>query len=367
MLRFAARAASALALAGALVLAATAPAPADPTVTPNAQDLVGLGAQATEGLFTQLSGEYNASLAAAGDVTSSRLHSWDSSGTSNVIVPKYGATTIYRPWSTDTGLKALTYNTKDTVDFVRATRPPKPTDPVDGPTNLPLSFIAVAKDAVSWAAPAGGNAPTTLTPAQLTAIFSCKTTRWSQISPLLPNTVIRPVVSGDVTVDYYGVHGTGLDATGFFLEKIGYAQAVQDLTFDHSCVSVVARENQGTDPILQNPDALVPYSVGRYVGQAYGGHSTPGDEPGVLTPRAINGVVPVTTAHVINPAFTATPFGRMLSAVVRPTEWTAQDAHGTALRAVFGPSGWICQQGQAVVSGHGFQSLPSFVCGTIVH
>ncbi|MFE6869180.1 substrate-binding domain-containing protein [Kitasatospora sp. NPDC057692] len=364
MLRFVARAASALALAGALVLTATAPAPADPIALPNAQDIVGVGAEATESLYTQLSTEYNAFL--AGNTTSPRLYSFDSTGP-NPVFTKYGATAIARPWSTDAGLYALTGTTKDTLDFARATRPPKPTDPVDGATNLPLTFVALAKDAVSWAAPAAGNAPATLTTAQLTAIYSCQITRWSQISPSLPNTVIRPVVSGQLTVDYYGVHGTGLDATIFFLEKIGYAQAVQDLGFDHSCVSVVSRENEGTDPILQNPDALVPYSVGRYIGQVYGGHTTPGDEPGVLTPRSINGVAPVTATQTINPSFTATPFGRMLSSVVRPAEWTAQDAHGTALRAVFGTAGWICRQGQATIRSHGFQSLPSPVCGTIVH
>ncbi|MFD8322016.1 hypothetical protein [Kitasatospora purpeofusca] len=352
----------ALALAAALVLGTTAPAPADPLGLPAAQDLVGVGGQATQSLLDQFSTDYNAALAAGGDTTSPRLTGWDSAGQSP-IVPKYGSSLIYRPFSTDAGVIAMDLFGSTTVNYARAVRPPRPTDPAY------LLFIGMAKDAVSWAAPAGGNAPASLTTAQLASIYACRTTNWRQISPVLPDAVIHPVVSGDVTVDRDGVHGSGLDATSSFLEKIDYARVVaQDPVTDHSCVGVVARENQGTDPLLQDLDALVPYSVGRYVGQAYGGHTTPGDAPGPLTPRGINGITSVnTTTHAINPQFAATPFGRIVSNVVRQNEWTAQNANGAALRAVFGPTGWICGHALTTVRSHGFQPLPGSVCGTVIH
>lgn len=51
----------------------------------------------------------------------------------------------------------------------------------------------------------------------------------------------------------------------------------------------VDRANQGTDAVLHDPNAIVPYSVGHYVGQAFGGHTRPGDEPGVLVPARSTG------------------------------------------------------------------------------
>ncbi|SDS80612.1 ABC-type phosphate transport system, substrate-binding protein [Streptomyces sp. TLI_053] len=360
--RLGARLAPALALASALVLSAGGPALADPASLPNAQDLVGVGAQATESLLSRFATDYNAALTAGGDTTSPRLSGWDSTPAAP-IVPKYGSVTIWRPFSTDAGLMAIDMYTSSSIDYARAARPPRPTDPAY------LNFVAMAKDAVSWASPAGGNAPATLTPAQLVGIYACQITNWRQISPALPDAVIRPYVSGNVTVDRYGVHGSGLDSTSYFLEKIDYARAIgQDQVTDHSCVGVVARENQGTDTVLQDPNALVPYSVGRYVGQAYGGHTSPGDEPGPLTPRAINGVASVnTTAHSINAAFAVLPFGRIVSNVVRQSEWTAQNARGAALRNVFGPAGWICAHTTTTVRDQGFQPLPGSVCGTVIH
>ncbi|MFF2039921.1 substrate-binding domain-containing protein [Kitasatospora sp. NPDC058170] len=366
MLRLAARVAPVLALASALALAAAVPALADPPVPipvppPAATDLVGVGAQVTDPLFNQFSTDYNATLAAAGDTTSPRLYSWDAIGPTT-ITPKTGASPIYRPYNSDAGIIALNATGTTTTDFARSARLPKTGDPAS------TLFVAMAKDAVSWAAPAGGNAPANLTTAQLRGIYTCTITNWRQISSALPDATIRPVLTGHLIVDRLGADGPATDSSGFFLQAINYYPTIWgDRWTDHSCVSVVERENQGTDALLHDPNAIVPYSVGRYIGQVYGGHTRPGDEPGALTVRNLNSVAPVNSIQQISGPFAASPYGRVLFNTVREAEWTGVDAHAVALRAVFGRDGWICRSGLPQIRSHGFLPLPSAACGSSTH
>ncbi|WP_406195590.1 hypothetical protein OH807_07765 [Kitasatospora sp. NBC_01560] len=356
--RLAARVVPVLALAVALGLATTSPALADPPA-PAATDLVGVGAQGTDALLNQLSTDYNAALAAAGDTTSPRLYSWDAYGPTS-ITTKSGAYSMFRPYNSNAGVTALNATTSSTLDFARSARFPAVGDPVS------TLFVAMAKDAVSWAAPTGGRAPASLTTAQLRGIYTCDITNWRQIDPALPDATIHPFLAGYLTVDRLGPSGPMMDSSSFFLRAIGYPLVLDGWT-DHSCVRVVERENQGADAVLHDPDAIVPYSVGRYLGQAYGGHTRPGDEPGALVPRAINGIAPFNPVHTVNGPFAASTYGRILFNTVRQTEWQATDAHGAALRAVFGPSGWICRYGAADLRSHGFLQLPGVACGQALH
>ncbi len=130
------------------------------------------------------------------------------------------------------------------------------------------------------------------------------------------------------------------------------------------------QENQGTDPVLNDPDVVFPYSVGHYVGQVYYGRATTTDAPGPLTVRNVNGIGPVNpNVQTINPTFAATAFGRVLYDVVRQAEWTATDTHGQALRNVFGNLGWICRNSVATVliKTHGFLTVPLGACGSSTH
>ncbi|MFB7474465.1 substrate-binding domain-containing protein [Kitasatospora sp. NPDC056184] len=348
MLRLAARAASALALALVSTLAlTTTPALADPP-QPAATDIVGVGTAITEQLFNQLSTDYNAFLTAAGNTTSPRLYSWDTTGTTP-ITPKTGATSIYRPNTSNAGITALTITTSGTVDFARSTRGPQAGDVSS------TVFVAMAKDAVSWAAPTGGHAPGSLTTGQLSDIYACNVTNWRQIDPALPDATIKPVlpiISSEVRQMFLRSVGlTGLPGVG-------------------NCVVSGVEENQGTEAFLHDPDVLVPYSVGRYVGQVYGGHARPGDEPGALVPRAVNGIAPVDTSNrQISQPFAATAFSRVLYNAVREAEWTASDAHGQALRDIFGRSGWICRTngGAPLIRSYGFLTIPAGACGSTTH
>ncbi|WP_327683443.1 substrate-binding domain-containing protein [Kitasatospora sp. NBC_00458] len=367
MLRLVTRVASTLALASALALATTAPALADPPVPipvppPRAVDIVGVGAQVTESLFNQFSAEYNASLTAAGDTGSPRLYSWDSTG-SYTITPKTGADSIVRPYNSDGAVVSLLANSSRTVDFARSARAPKIGDPTSA------WFVALAKDAVSWAAPTGGNAPASLSAAQLKYIYNCQITNWRQIDPALPDAVIRPVLPGYFRVFENGDVYLASDTAAYLNHALDQSGRDHGLV-PGPCVTPVDRDNQGVDAILHDPNAIVPYSVGRYLGQAYGGHTTPTDNPGLLVPHALDGVQPVSAAtHTINTSFAATRYGRVLVNTVREYEWLSTDAHGTALQRILGRNGWVCRQdgGLPAIRSHGFLPLPPAACGSTMH
>ncbi|MFJ4591576.1 MULTISPECIES: PstS family phosphate ABC transporter substrate-binding protein [unclassified Kitasatospora] len=329
------------ALATSLATVASGSAIADPAagVTPAAQDIVGVGSDTIQVLLNQFSADYNASLGAGS--TAPRLYSWDATGTSP-ITTKTGATSIARPNGSGAGIKALVANTGATVDFARSSRGPAATD-AHG-----LDFVALAKDAVTWSAPSNGNAPAQLTSAQLTAIYNCTTTNWNQISASLPNATIKPFLP-------QADSGT----RSFFLGAIG-------VTTPGACVTTGPEENEGTDANLTDPNVVFPYSVAHYLGQTVGGHGTATDAPGSLTLRniVVNGatLTPVTN-NVINTKFANSSFGRVVYNVIRDTEWTATDAHGQALQAIFGSNGWICTDPVAAadLASYGFLATPA--CG----
>ncbi|GAA1391854.1 hypothetical protein GCM10009639_22340 [Kitasatospora putterlickiae] len=331
-------------LATSFLLGTTGTASADPW-TPAAADIVGVGTPTTGPLLNQVSAEYNAALAAAGDTTSPRMYSWDASGSAQ-IVPKDGATAIYRPANTWAGITALNVNTAATVDFARADRGPGYTS--DLPSNL---FVAFAKDAVSWAAKAGGHAPSNLTTADLRAIYSCVKTNWQQIDPALPSATIKATLPG-----------VGSGTRDHFLTAIG--GVIPGL-----CVTSGGLENQGTDPALNDPDVVIPYAVGRYVGQTLLGQSTSTDAPGELTVRGIDGITPVDTVNkTINAPFAVTGYGRILYTVVRDADWLGTGPRTSALRAVFAKGGLLCGPGgTTIIRQHGFLPLPVNGCGTVMH
>ncbi|MFJ9838911.1 PstS family phosphate ABC transporter substrate-binding protein [Kitasatospora sp. NPDC101155] len=339
MRKTAAKLLTAAALATSLVTIASGSALADPTVTPAAQDIVGVGSDTIQALLNQFSTDYNASLGSGS--TAPHLYSWDATG-SSPITTKVGATSIARPNGSGAGIKALVANTSATVDFARSSRGPQPTD-AHG-----LDFVTLAKDAVTWSAKSGGDAPAQLTPAQLNAIYSCTTTNWQQIDPSLPNATIKPFLP-------QADSGT----RAFFLTAISNPTLGQ-------CVTTGPEENEGTDQALNNPDVVFPYSVAHYIGQTAGGHGTTTDAPGNLTLRnvVVNGatLTPV-TSNQINTDFANSQFGRVVYNVVRDAEWNATDTHGQALQNIFGSNGWICNDPTAAadIASYGFLATPA--CG----
>ncbi|MDH6579936.1 substrate-binding domain-containing protein [Kitasatospora sp. MAP5-34] len=334
---------SAAAVTAAAVTLAAGPALADPPagVTPAATDIVGVGSDTTQVVLNRLSADYTGT---------PKLYSWDATGTSP-ITTKSGATPITRPNGSSAGISALETTTKSTVDFARSSRGPK--TGTDQPTD---DFIAYAKDAVSWAAQAAGDAPANLSKADLTGIYNCSITNWNQITDVSgytgPNATILP---------YLPQNGSG--TRSFFLGVLG-------ITTPGGCVTSGVEENEGTDPALASNDAIVPYSVAHYIGQVYYGHTSGSDAPGTLTIRDADGIAPVDTVNkVINSAFVNSPsvWGRNVYNVVRSGDWNAGDSHAAVLKAIFGSTGFICKNAtaQADLKSYGFLPLP--LCGVITH
>ncbi|MFF1908687.1 PstS family phosphate ABC transporter substrate-binding protein [Kitasatospora sp. NPDC058218] len=332
------------AIATSIATVAAGTASADPSVTPAAQDIVSVGSDTTQTVSTQFSTDYNAYLTSIGNTTSPRYYSWDATG-SATITPKSGASSITRPNGSGAGITEL--NTAGSkVDVARSSRAPKATDPASD------IFVAFAKDAVTWSANTGGHAPASLTAAQLKGIYDCTITNWTQISATLPSATIKPWLP-------QASSGT----RSFFLTAIGNPTV-------GTCVQDGPEENEGVDSRLLGADVVFPYSVASYLSQTVGGHSTPTSAPGSLTLRNVGTLVPVNpTTNTINAPFAASAFGRVVYNVVRDAEWTATDAHGTALRAIFGPSGWICTNTTATndIKSYGFLPLPAAACGSTTH
>ncbi|MFF4341955.1 substrate-binding domain-containing protein [Kitasatospora sp. NPDC001540] len=335
----AAKAFAAVAMTAALT-AVTVPAMADPATgtVPASTDIVGAGSDTTQALLNQFSTDYNATVSGT-----PKLYSWDATG-SATITPKSGATSITRPNGSGAGITALNAP-GSSLDFARSSRGPQTGDPVSD------LFVAFAKDAVTWSAKSGGHAPANLTTQDLFDIYSCTAgkTDWSNfggtagtIKPYLPQ-----ISSG---------------TRSFFLKAIGNPTL-------GSCVVTGPEENEGTDLALNDNDVIFPYSVGHWVGQA-NGHTTATDDKGNLTLRNINGVAPLTASGTLNPTFANPTYGRVLYNVVRDSDWNASPAttKSTALRAIFGPSGYLCSTaGKASTTSYGYLTLAAAACGSTTH
>ncbi|MFF7453601.1 PstS family phosphate ABC transporter substrate-binding protein [Kitasatospora sp. NPDC008115] len=334
------------AIATSVATIAGGTAVADPAagVTPAATDIVGVGSDTTQALFNKFSTDYNAFVGASG----TKLYSYDATGTSP-ITPKSGALTIPRPNGSGAGITALNANNSATLDFARSSRGPKNGTGGDPVTDL---FIAYAKDAVSWAAlSTGSHAPANLTTDQLTKIYNCTYTTWNQIDPSLSTATIKA---------FLPQNGSGTRA--FFLQALG-------LTNPGTCIqATTVQENRGTDAVLNDVDAIVPYSAAHYIGQVYNGHSSGTDAAGPLSIRSIDGAAPVDPlTNTLSATFANSAFGRSVYNVVRQADWNAGDARATALKAIFSKDGWICKNATAIadIKSYGFRTLPGTACGTI--
>ncbi len=350
-----------------------APAMADPingsghAVKPKGTDIVGVGADTDEFLFDQLSIDYNKAFP-----KKAHFYGWDALNAKDVddnIVTKAGCSTVLRPNGASAGITAFIVNAKTSdkknfcIDYVRSSRGRASTDPAKGPGGI--VFVALAKDVFTYATnggKAGTHAPKNLTTANLAAIYNCTATKWNQVGGKSTAT-IQP---------FLPVTGSGLRSS--FLKEIGVAAP-------GSCVNSTVQQNEGTDnQLLNNPNALVPYSVAKYLTQVYRSNPCTGpkkagavrfgcDEHGELKLDGINGTAPTVgkgSKQTINPKFSP-DFINTIYDVVR---WAkTSDNIPAYLEPVFASShakvkGWICtnKTAQADLTAYGF--LPTPFCGT---
>lgn len=297
----------------ATTMGATA-AHADPSFTPDADDLVGTGSDTTQFVTNNLAEAYNAVVS-----PSRRLASFDATG-SATITPRAGAAAITRPNGSSAGIAALAANA--TLDFARSSSGPASYDAqYDGYT-----FYALATDAVSVAVAQSNNdgtpdsnAPDSLvfTSSILANIYRCAVDQWSDLVPGASSATIAPLLPQ-----------SGSGTRRFFLEQIGVTEAQVG-----ACVTEVQEHDAA--PINSNANALAPFSEARYNAEV----------------ASVNGSKIIELKNT-GGNFRAT---RTVYNVVR----TAQTA---TFDAIFGADGFACgDTGAAVIEANGFEVSAS--CG----
>lgn len=320
-------------------------ASADPPYLPPAPSVVGVGNDATEVLFDQLGSIYDLE-----KPPGHGLYSWWATG-SAAITPKAGCQAITRPNGSSPGVHALDTrqvrpNGTPCIDFARSLSPRTPNAPS---TDVWTPF---ALDAIAWAANTGGNAPSSLTTDDLKAIIECTATTWDQVGGTSHDTIQVSLPAQGPGLLTLLHHMAGIDQIG-------------------SCVQYT-QQDQGTSPeIAGNPDALVFYSVGKYISQAFDGIA---DVHRDLALGEVNGVSPL----VFNPAIGRTqinvgqvPGVAAYSSAFLLPEWVvlAKNPDGTVSRqltAMFlGSGSWICANplARSAIAYYGFLSLPPGQCG----
>jgi ABC-type phosphate transport system substrate-binding protein len=332
-------------ITAALAVGITPGASADPRRLPPEPAVVGVGNDATEVVFDQLSRIYNTE-----HLRGRALDSYWATG-SATIVPKAGCQPIERPNGSSPGVLTLLGSQilpdgTPCLDFARSLSPRTPGAPST------LVWTPFALDAIGWAANAGSNAPRSLTTADLKAILECTATRWDQVGG-----------TSDEAIDaYLPAHGPGI------LTLLQHMAGVDQIG---SCVGY-AQQDQGTIPgIAGNPNALVFYSVGKYIAQAFEGIA---DVHGDLVLGEVNGLSPV----VFDPASNRVEInaGQVRGVAAFPSafllpEWVvlAQDPDGTVspqlARLFLGSGSWICTDPRALsaIQHYGFLLLPPGQCG----
>jgi ABC-type phosphate transport system substrate-binding protein len=399
------------AVAATATALAVAPALADPVnshykaVSPQPYDVVGVGSATTENMVDALTVAYNKTVKHH-NASHPFIFSWDATPPHNPnfltqqIHLKAGCAKVLRPDGSSNGIKAIGTEgsvkykgkTYPCVNFARSSRPRSTTDPINGPTGV--SFVILAKDAVTYATTANSNAPNNLTTAQLALIFGCDI----------------PAANGDPANSWGALLGNSVkDPTGLVAPVLPQAGSgtlafwAGDLgvaTTEPTCGPAAAlpatqdpEENEGIDNVFRvgdvasgapNPNVIYPFSIGSYVAQEF--HSPkPGhkvgkgqnhfgyDIRGVLQLNELNNTQPTVTVgsgkskHVtINPKFSSA-FQRYVYDVV---PYSTDKTHIPAgLEKWFDPAkvkgaphGYFCQKGQnAIIEDYGF--LPTPFCG----
>lgn len=300
--------AAVLVAASATFATLTGTAQADPSgVVPAATDVVGVGSDTSQGLLNTLAGHYNTKTPAPAN----KAYSWDATG-SATITPKSGATTITRPNGSSAGISALIADgTTHNIDYARSSRKPKS----DG-SEVNYGFIEFARDTVTYATASTTNVPAALTTLDLNTLYGS-----AAGSAACNRTAYLPQA--------------GSGTRNFFLESIGLTAAgtcAKD-TFGGAPV----QEHNAT-PLLGDPTAIAPFSVGRAVGvsgiqvNSVDDSVRPATKPNASETARVNPAdgQTVTTGGVV-------AYDRALFNVIRKADKTV-----ARFSSLFGSLGYIC-------------------------
>ncbi len=237
---------SGAAVAATVAALAVVPAMADPitnagkAVTPRATDIVGVGSDTIQNVLDQFSVDYNNPSRPRHRTCTAGTPLNPSTGLTDNIKAKAGCAVAPRPNGSSAGILAATGGplalsangkTKDKkhfcTDFARSSRARATGDPANGPGGV--SFVPLAKDAVTYATNPVSNAPKNLTTADLTAIYNCTVRNWKALGGK----------SGTINAQ---LPQTSSGTRKFFLTAIGVANP-------GSCVNSL----KGEPPTAKNP------------------------------------------------------------------------------------------------------------------
>jgi hypothetical protein len=342
----------------------------------------GAGSFTTQGLFGQINRDYNRSIASTPPPLRAFAAASPTGQSGGVIVEKRGCAPISRPNGPGDGIPDLAVSIAGgsgqyCTNFATSPRGRAPGDPPNEPGGV--TFVTLAGDAITWSTQTVTDAPASLTPGQLRAIYTCTDTNWSQVggkdAPIQPFLPQPDSGTRALWLSMIGVYSIGpcVDTLGNTLE-----------------------ENEGVNPALDSPEVILPYSIGDYIDQKY--HSAPCLTPactasgngspcprvpgmnrygcdlhGTMALGEIGGAAPTAGSGLatrINPAFPAA-FEEPLYEVVPYDPNTLDHIPGSEpgapggvnLETIFGASGWVCTSPGARkdIRSYGFITLPN--CG----
>ncbi|GAA5107621.1 hypothetical protein GCM10023339_05870 [Alloalcanivorax gelatiniphagus] len=233
-------------------LALAIPAHADPTFTPDGDDIVGAGSDTSMFALSYLADGHGGVNGFNASNPARRLVSFDANvyaadGTtqlnSTTVVLRGGTGAITRPNGSGGG-KRLLYapNNNADVNFARSSSGLNSAE-----QTAELQAFPFAKDTLAMATSKASNAPATLTEAQILDIYEGRTTNWSQVGGA--NAPIVPLIPQDNS-------GTRTFFEGELTRIKGSA-----VTIDFTKVQKV--QEHADAPIKDNANAVAPFSVGR--------------------------------------------------------------------------------------------------------
>ena len=232
------------------VLAVSAPAQADPAFTPTAADIVGVGSDTTMYAMTYLADGLNGIQGFNEGRSTGRLVSFDASIFSNgtqtnsaTVVLQEGHAPVTRPNGSGNGKKTLYGAGNNTdVDYARSSSALTPEEVAAG-----LFLFPFAKDTMGLATDKVTNAPASITPAQMLAIYEGEINNWSEIGG-------QP---GEIEVM---VPQTGSGTFQFFDGELRKLNGGSPVVYPSDAIYV---QEHDAAPLAGKPNAVAPFSLGR--------------------------------------------------------------------------------------------------------
>jgi ABC-type phosphate transport system substrate-binding protein len=309
-------AAAAATAAGALALSMvlTGSASADPSFTPDADDIVGVGSNTTEFLMQALADKFNAD----GVGGTMRMASFDAEGSATIVL-RQGSDPITRPNGSSAGIDELQANSD--VSFARSSRGPNASG------DEGTSFYPYAKDKLSYVyAKPNSNVDPNMTASDLFDVYTCGKTDWSDFGQPAGHIQARVPQAGSGT-------------RSFFLASIGETEAQLQAAIAQPDGVCDVGEVEEHDPhaVIGKPNAIAPFSGARYK---------------TLAPKL--------KRKVTYAANEGAPFN-----VTRNVYNVIRTADAGSLAKFFDSNSWLCKSdaSKRIIKQQGFTKLAASDCG----